>query len=304
MTKRVFAFGCSVTSYRWPTWADIIGKSYKNKGYEYYNFANSGSGNEYILNSLYLTDTKFKLTPDDIIIIMWSSWNREDRYIVNYNWTPEIRGQWTKEGNILTAVMDSPRYDPSFLKYWSLEHDISKNITAIKSARKCFNITYDDYIPPYEQSENASKNNNANIGDRIFEAYTSKWDTSKDSNWYKVFSKVRPNPDPRLDIFIRLDGHPLPSEALAYVQQFTDFDIDDDTVEWVNEWSYRMIQWSEINNKRETPIVNSWGDFHDTEFVGMIDETHAEEQQVYAAGTYVDLWTDDCFIDLLNDFDF
>lgn len=304
MTKRIFAFGCSVTAYRWPTWADIIGKSYHNKGYEYYNFANSGSGNEYILNSLFLADTKFKFTPDDIIIIMWSSWNREDRYIVDYNWTPGLRGQWTKEGNILTAVMDSPRYDPSFLKYWSLEHDISKNITAIKSARKCFNITHDDHIPPYEQSENASKNNNADVGDRIFEAYTTKWDTSKDSNYFHIFEKLRPNPDSRLDIFIRLDGHPLPSEALAYVQQFTDFDIDDDTVEWVNEWSYRMIRWSEINNKRETPILNSWGDFHDTEFIGMIDETHAQEQQVYAAGTYVDLWTDDCFIDLLKDFDF
>ena len=86
---------------------------------------------------------------------MWSSWNREDRYIIKYGWNQEVRGQWTKEGNILNAVDDSPRFDRSFLKYWSLEHDISKNYTAIKAARKCFNITHEDSIASYENNPNA-----------------------------------------------------------------------------------------------------------------------------------------------------
>ena len=38
---------------------------------------------------------------------MWSSWTREDRYILDYSWDLGVRGQWTKEGNILNAVFDS-----------------------------------------------------------------------------------------------------------------------------------------------------------------------------------------------------
>ena len=93
---------------------------------------------------------------------------------------------------------------------------------------------------------------------------------------------------------------------MAYVQKYTDFDIDEHTINWVDEWSYRMIQWSELNNRREPgkKIVNSWADFHDEEFVVMIDQYHAQEQQIYCNGTYPDLWTDDCFIDLLKDFRF
>ena len=30
---RLFAFGCSLTRYHWPTWADILGQSY----YEFQN---------------------------------------------------------------------------------------------------------------------------------------------------------------------------------------------------------------------------------------------------------------------------
>jgi len=36
--RRLFAFGCSFTQYKWPTWADILGKSFDLS----YNLGKSG----------------------------------------------------------------------------------------------------------------------------------------------------------------------------------------------------------------------------------------------------------------------
>jgi len=75
--KRFFAFGCSFTQYKWPTWADIIGSNiefYENWGY-------SGRGNHYIFNSIIECDAKHKFNQDDLVIVMWSKIDREDRYV-------------------------------------------------------------------------------------------------------------------------------------------------------------------------------------------------------------------------------
>ena len=45
---RLFTFGCSMTKYYYPTWADILGKHW-----EYFeNWAEPGGGNQFIFNSL------------------------------------------------------------------------------------------------------------------------------------------------------------------------------------------------------------------------------------------------------------
>ena len=47
MYSRFFAFGCSFTSYYWPTWADIIGQEFSDR---YYNLAMCGAGNEFMFH--------------------------------------------------------------------------------------------------------------------------------------------------------------------------------------------------------------------------------------------------------------
>ena len=296
MTKRVFAFGCSLTDYRWPTWADIIGRSYHNKGYEYYNFGNSGSGNQYIANSLHLANIKYKFTPDDIIIVMWSSWTREDRYILDYSWDLGVRGQWTKEGNILNAVFDSPRYEPSFLKYWSLENDIVKNIVAVNSARKMYNITFEEWIPIHEPTEHEKKhlNEEPDIGTEIYNKYIEHVGP-KGSKWNDILKSVGTPEDPiGVQLAYQVDGHPLPLEALKYVQLHTNFDIDDDTINYATQFHQLIVDWA--SNYNEGTIT------HDVAFDKQIARKHHIEKKEYRSGDYFDLWTDDCFIDLLDDF--
>jgi|TARA_B110000914_G_C15387776_1_gene410926 hypothetical protein len=75
--KRFFAFGCSFTHYPWPTWADIIGREIPY----YENWGKGGGGNQFIFNSVVECNLRHKFTKNDLVIVMWSSCSREDRYV-------------------------------------------------------------------------------------------------------------------------------------------------------------------------------------------------------------------------------
>jgi len=134
--KRVFCFGCSCTYYEWPTWADILRK---DLDIPVQNWGIANLGNVGILNRMVQCDISNKFTDKDLIIVLWTSWTREDRY---------IEGKWTRCGNIFAQPSDSP-YDSDFIKkYWGWSNDIIKNSTAIISANKMFNIFGNFSITP------------------------------------------------------------------------------------------------------------------------------------------------------------
>lgn len=122
---RLFTFGCSFTQFMWPTWADIVAY---DMGIEYHNFAIAGLGNVGIHHRILEADIKHKFTKDDIILIFWTSWCREDR-IKNGNWL--ATGSVLNDGNEV--------YDRKFRKkYWDYSNDIVKNSTAIISTNRIF----------------------------------------------------------------------------------------------------------------------------------------------------------------------
>lgn len=122
---RLFTFGCSFTQYMWPTWADIVAY---DMGIEYYNFAIAGLGNVGIHHRILEADLKHKFTQDDIILIFWTSWCREDRV---------KNGNWLTTGSVLTDGNEV--YDRNFRKkYWDYSNDIVKNSTAIISTNRIF----------------------------------------------------------------------------------------------------------------------------------------------------------------------
>jgi hypothetical protein len=107
----------------WPTWSDII--AYDLDLY-YENWGLSGIGNVGISHRIFECDLKNNFTTDDLILILWSSWNREDRM---------NDSGWITGGNIFTHHF----YDKKFTKkYWFLTNDIVKNYTAMLSFRKSF----------------------------------------------------------------------------------------------------------------------------------------------------------------------
>ena len=72
MNKRFFSFGCSFTRWCWPTWNDYIGLNFD----EYHSCGRAGSDNKHILYTLLEVDKEYKLTKDDTIMIMFTSFNR------------------------------------------------------------------------------------------------------------------------------------------------------------------------------------------------------------------------------------
>lgn len=87
-----------MTRYDWPTWADMIGQEIPN----YLNAGTPGGGNLYISSQIAEANQRYKFNEDDLVIVMWSTCTREDRYINKH---------WRCPGNIYTQSY----YDKNFI---------------------------------------------------------------------------------------------------------------------------------------------------------------------------------------------
>ena len=97
--SRLFTFGCSYTNYRWSTWADCLAAEF-----DYFeNWGQSGGGNQYIFNSVMEADQRHHFDSNDTVIVCWSTFLRDDRY---------IDGRWHTLGNMFSCSI----YDPKYLK--------------------------------------------------------------------------------------------------------------------------------------------------------------------------------------------
>lgn len=117
MINRLFTFGCSFTNYHWPTWADILLSEIPGE-----NWALSGGGNKFIFERLMECHITNQIKPNDCVIIMWTSFTREDRYVDG----------WRLTGNVYNS---QPYYDQNFLnKYWSDKGCVLHNLNFISAA--------------------------------------------------------------------------------------------------------------------------------------------------------------------------
>lgn len=111
--KRLFTFGCSFTEYRYPTWANIASKMVPNA--KFHNFGKSGAGNTFIANRITETHMKYNLNETDLVLVMWSTFCREDRWIP-YEPRYEVPA-WVCPGNIYSQ--DEWLFtDDHYLKYY------------------------------------------------------------------------------------------------------------------------------------------------------------------------------------------
>jgi hypothetical protein len=126
----MFSFGCSWTNFIWPTYADIIAWDLE---LPFENWGKMGCGNQAIQSRLAECDMINNITKDDLVLLQWSSWTREDRY---------LNGQWHCGGNLLNNSF----YTDDFIeRYWSWENDVIRNSTIIHTTQKAYKdiITYE-----------------------------------------------------------------------------------------------------------------------------------------------------------------
>jgi len=92
---RLFTFGCSMTKYHYPTWADILGREW-----DYFeNWGLPGSGNHAIFNSIIECDARNTFNQNDTVMVMWSGLARIDVY-QKFKWLHKVNVFIDDEPNV------------------------------------------------------------------------------------------------------------------------------------------------------------------------------------------------------------
>ena len=117
--SRLFVFGCSFTCYRTPTWADILSFSYD----QYYNLGKGGSGNQCIFETLCDAVLRYNIRHGDTVIVMWTSYHRQDFFKSD---------RWHTPGN----VYNSPKvFDDEYIRnYIDVKGMIMHSLNFISAA--------------------------------------------------------------------------------------------------------------------------------------------------------------------------
>lgn len=112
--RRLFAFGCSYTSYSWPTWADMLGLEFDYME----NWGLSGIGNRAIAERIAEANAKHQFTKDDVVIVQWSSHLRNDFWHMNS--LPERLANWKTAGSIFNYI-NAKLYDKKWISTFFFE---------------------------------------------------------------------------------------------------------------------------------------------------------------------------------------
>ena len=288
LDMKLFSFGCSFTKYQWPTWADILSKSFDR----FENWGIPGAGNHYIYNALVECHLTKKISSDDTVAIMWSSTGREDRY---------VKGKWLTPGNIY----NSDRYDRKFIEeFVDVRGFILRDLALIYGAKKILDSIGCRYIflsmvpitvpNDYHRDDSADEVNdvlpyytelldvlNPSIFQVIFNYdwdsrpfdvpgvknfWKKRYDVIKDPSWPELKNKkdyqslplhIRKECEEIFGFFIpninnqnsRSDYHPTPLEHLEYLDALLkDFEIDTKTRDWIADCDKKVRDGTWDNN--------------------------------------------------------
>ena len=127
--KKLFTFGCSLTYYSWPTWADLISPTFD----DYYNFGVMGMGNQFIHHTVYEADSIFNFNENDTVIVMFTNPFRHDSFIID---PQDTQLRWQPRGFIFQPN-NSNLYDDRWRQnFWSAEHSYMNMWLNMKSIKE------------------------------------------------------------------------------------------------------------------------------------------------------------------------
>lgn len=199
--QRFFAFGCSFTDYYWSTWADIIGAHVP----EYYNWGRSGQGNLYIALTMMEAHKRFRFGPSDLVIPMWSSVTREDRYFDN---------SWHGGGNIYTCREYTDAQKKAFIQTADTRAYLIRDLGLISYAQSFIESTGADWdflamVSPGELERDEGRA----VPSDVSYHYADTFDSIKPSVYDAVAQRS-------WQTFVREgnDNHPFPLRHLEYLR--------------------------------------------------------------------------------------
>jgi len=251
--KRLFTFGCSFTQYwRWPTWADALGKQFD----VFENWGMCGAGNAFIFNSLIECNQRNIINKDDTVCIMWTNTSREDRY---------VKDQWLGLGNIYWTEFSEVPLD--YIKKFACERGYLIRDLAFISATKQLLESWQCHwkffsMVPLTQT-NLSVDLGANTDDLVTydqdvrELYKHALESIRPSMYETVFDgQWSTNPGiPDTHNPAQRDFHPTPLEHLAYLDRVCpETIIHADTVTWMDKWQSHVL--NKTDNWKHQNIPN------------------------------------------------
>jgi len=220
--KRFFAFGCSMTCYNWPTWADIIAQEIPKS----LNFGQSGAGNIFISSMVAEANMRYKFNEDDLVIVMWSTTNREDRY---------YERRWQTYGNLY----NQPFYSKQFIKdYVDHRGQLIRDLSLISLTKLSLDNIGCDYHMFTMQPLNCDLVTGYQYDD-VIELYAPLLDELKisllvdgcDGTWIKTPIKRKS------DNHWEHDYHPSPKIHFSFIKKiFPDQEWNDETIKFVNKY--------------------------------------------------------------------
>jgi hypothetical protein len=263
---RFFAFGCSFSSWHWPTWADIIGREFGEN--RYYNLGICASGNEFAFHRLTEAHARYHITPRDLVIICWTNFAREDRW---------IDGAWVTSGNIFTQDY----YDKDFVKkYFDLKGALIKTSSFIAGATHLLDSTGCDYVFgsafPMRRISQFDDLYADSSYDEVFEVYKKYYDQVQISMAEYLYGAGSwRNPDPiRVKHIadkgkVQNDDHPNVLQHLRYAEEVLipgfdkPFHLSDATREWALDWDHKTRQGDHyLLETGEMNFWNRWQRYH------------------------------------------
>lgn len=233
--SRTFCFGCSYTQYMWPTWADIVQLSERERGNECWNFGMCGISNSGIATNINIADSVFNFTPEDKILIVWTSLHRIDR--LETYWDERLQRnvmQWQMRGSIFGN--DKPEHIQQWIKHeWQMETDIMNNWTTMRSIDRAYKPDFQGHIrePLLERDVQQF-----DLNPEIAMWYRSYYTKNK-HNLFDIDKKQMWN-NGQLDDYAVRDPHPCPVSHLKYAES-TGIPITDGVKQLIHNWQDEFI---------------------------------------------------------------
>jgi hypothetical protein len=222
--SRLLTFGCSFTNYRWSTWADCLAPEFD----QFENWGQAGGGNHFIFNSVMEADQQQRFGTGDTVIVCWTDFNRDDRY---------ISGRWHTLGNIFNC----PIYEPKYLKdHYDERGYLIRDLAYIKAVKTLLEnrpgLTW-RFLSMVELMARPTADDNVSLHRDAMRLYSNVLDSVLLGYDKTVFLNNWPKPGD--------DPHPSPAEHLAYI----------DTVlpGWVTKAETRVKMHEESINLNKNP---------------------------------------------------
>lgn len=228
--KRLFTYGCSFTSYQYPTWADYIGCLFD----ENYTFALSGAGNKYSFTQLKNSLSLFNITKEDTIIFQVTGTTRQD--ILNSDF------EWIGGGHIYSNPNYSKRYIQDCFDILNSLFDLYTNLNFLSYLKE--HLEYNIIIVPmlsFKFTQNLGEIgysydfDDSEYSDAILkmvnslQEYEKKYMIDTDIFSFQLDQSEKKHIwyDPSSDVFVENDDHPSTKTHYRFVLDVLSKYIDD-----------------------------------------------------------------------------